>query len=124
MTTIRAKPTTRKASGSKFVDRADTDKTNKAKKTSHAPGNETPDTQAPREKTPIRLTEKGQLLAKKYGVEDADLLIGLLRQIKMASRKGTDVDEMDEDFTLAFVRGGKPSGDLARYRSAVLSTEL
>jgi hypothetical protein len=48
---------------SKFVDRADTDKTNNAK-TSHAPGNEKPDTQAPREKTPIRLTEKGQLLAK------------------------------------------------------------
>ena len=94
--------------GSKFVDRADTDKTNKAKKTSHVAGDEKPASQAPREKTPIRLTEKGQLLAKGLGVEDADLLIGLLGQINMASRKGTDVNEMDADFTLAFVKEGKP----------------
>jgi hypothetical protein len=96
-----AKPTTKKASGSKFVDRADTDKTNKAEKTSLAPGNEKPDAQAPREKTPIRLTEKGQLLAKELGVEDPDLYIGFVRQITMANLNGAD-------FTLAFVKGAKP----------------
>ena len=62
MTTIRAKPTTKKAS---------------------APGNETPDTQAPVKKLRIRFTEKGQLLAQERSTitEDADLLIGLLRQM-------------------------------------------
>src|SRR3954447_23458526 len=65
-----------------------------AKKTSHAPGNEKPDTRAAREKTPVRLTEKGKLYAKEFGVESADLLIGLLGQVDMANRKGTDLNEL------------------------------
>jgi hypothetical protein len=86
---------------------SDSGTTNKAK-TSGAPGSTKPNTQARREKIPTRLTEKGQLLMKELGINDTDLLVGLLQQIYGASRKGAEVDHMDADFTLAFVKGGKP----------------
>src|SRR5262249_22465093 len=67
-----------------------------------------PSAQAPREKTPILLTEKGELLMKELGLNDTDLLMGLWHQIHDASRKGEEVDKMDARFTLAFVKGSKP----------------
>ena len=45
---------------------------------------------------------------KELGLNDTDLLVGLWQQIHDASRIGAEVDKMDADFTLAFVKGCKP----------------
>jgi hypothetical protein len=108
MTANPAKPSRKQASGLNFVDCADTDNTNKAKKTGEAAGNEEPVAKAPHDKPPIRLTETGQLLAKELGVEHPDLLIGLLGQFNLASQRGTEIDKFNADFTQAFVKGSKP----------------
>jgi hypothetical protein len=107
MSTNRATAAIKKTSDSTAAGRAESGKTSKAK-TSETPGSAKSSPPAPREKTPYRLTEKAQLLMKELGINDSDLLIGLLLQILDASRKGTEVNQMDFDFTLAFVKGSKP----------------
>src|SRR5215469_2208018 len=104
MSTNRATAAIKKASDSTTADRAECGEVNKAK-TNETPGSEKPSAPAPRT---FRLTEKSQLLMKELGINDPDLLIGLLGQILDASRKGAEVDHMDFDFTLAFVKGSKP----------------
>jgi hypothetical protein len=107
MSKKRATTATKKTSDSTAAGRAESGEANKAK-TSDAPGSEKPSAPAPREKTPIRLTEKGQLLMKELGINDPDLLMGLLQQIRGASQKGAENDQTNFDFTLAFVKGSKP----------------
>ncbi len=101
MSTNRATAAIKKASDSTAADRADSGKANKAK-TSESPGSEKPSAPAPSEKTPYLLTEKTRLLMKELGINDSDLLIGLIQQILAAT------NDTDFDFTLAFLKESKP----------------